>query len=1691
MSCCGKTELWGFIDMQNYDKYLPAVVSSDSVQASIRSIPFVGESLKMSLPEGLTIVQAVYRAGLHGILTVKSPIYFFVNDSLIKREDWGKLVLKRGDVVSINIVPSSSGGGGGTKTLRTVAMLAIVAASIATGQLYGAALAAELGGTAAAWTAGLTVATSTAGMLALNALVPPPVARMDKENDSPTYSITGMRNIIDPYGPVPRLYGKHRLYPRYGALPYTEIGQNAGDQYFRCLFCIDKGEYQISDLKIGDTNLSDFLGVDWRVYYTGAGGTPDLNYDLYPNSPYEESLAISLLYDSYPNNWQTRTTQTDTDEIQLQINFPLGLYDQGNSKKLQGVVTLEAQYSLVGSGIWTAFGNVKQLNFASGQTNANIIVGATVTGLSSGAVGVIQYVADNGTYIVAGVDEEGHQILEWQNNFIYATVNVSSGNFISTETVRINNGGSTVDVALASLVSQGWTTYTEKVGTPFAVCMTAKVPRAQYDVRVRRCSANSDGQEHFSETYWTALRSITYSPPVKLADCTLIALRIKASGQLNGVLDQFNCVAESILNAFDGVSWNKIVTRNPAWVFTDALTGSSNKKPISIGRLDSAALYNWAARNELAQRYFDGIFDFNTTVWDALKQVCSVGRATPGFVDGFFTVVEDKTQTVPVQHFSPRNTWGFQGSRVFNDIPHAYKIRFINSDKNYAQDECIVYADKPGGGVYSEIDATLFETLDFFGVTTYNHCWKLGRYLLAVLSLRPEKYVFNTDIESLVCTRGDLVKLNYDSMLVGLGTARVKTATTSSMTFDDVFTMAAGHSYVARIRKSDGTSVYAPLVTNAGENYSVTFNPVLSQAPGVGNLILFGESGLESIDAIITRIDNGAGLTAKITAVPYAPAVLTADGGSIPDWDSNITLPPVVNRTPPKPKIISNSIGYVPVLLNDDGTYQIVMTVGFEITQQGMEVMDLLTRIEGFQAQYKDVNDLTWRDLPLIGKDGRSFSFYVDDGENYDARVRSFSTPGNYSDWETLSSVSAELQALPPPDVTGLQVKGGGTTFEGADLEVEWTPVAGGGVNGPLVDFYKVEVRTSDGGIILRTEYVTQEKYVYSFDMNVIDGGPRGSVQIRVQAKNRYSVLSQNAATQVFTNLPPGNPQGLGAKSYMGGVEFYWTTAVTLIDSTRVTRDGTTRKTRDDVDRLTYDTVESAGAIQDFSHYLYKIKLSATGTWSEWKRTIANTVVYTLSSEEKDAYGADVTIYFEVKCIDIFNQESSSTAIDKPVGSLNIIPTDVADFAISASKIFTKIAIPEALSFTDNYPSSGYITWSSFIIYYNGVAHTIPGGSTNNRFVYWKDLAGILSSMDAHPPTAFSDWKPQEDFIIAVNFGGIAQEGWLAIANGVIGSAYIMTAAINDAHISDLSGVKISATTQIAIGSRTFGALGIQLEYNNGSPRFYAGNGVLDYVKIENSQLELSTSKTNALVIQNGGGMVVQGGGDISLIGSPSNPGKLIFKDGSYVPTANLFATDYYNFSILPSANQVQRINIGYTGSLWNLIYIASTGFGIHLTHTITGGSRMIGITLDSNGIALSHDTYSIKYVVANSGTYPYFAPTTHKTTDLGWEGGAWNDVWADDFQNVADFYHLDSRDDLAELRKIKGSGVLHPQTGLEMIDDDTVPEWMLTKGGDQKTVRDPEGKPYLSNRMLLSLLMGACRQLDEKIAELKKGRGE
>lgn len=430
------------------------------------------------------------------------------------------------------------------------------------------------------------------------------------------------------------------------------------------------------------------------------------------------------------------------------------------------------------------------------------------------------------------------------------------------------------------------------------------VPKGQYDVEVARKTPKAGDDGITDKLYWIKLTSHRKGQPFTMTGLTVVAMDILATGQLNGYVDEFTALYTSRLKDWNA---NEEAGGNHALVLFDILTGKANRLAISeadwTAKLDLDGLQAWRESIETDKRKFCGVFDDVGTVFKRCQAVAASARASFAVRDGKYGVIRDTLQTVPVGgHFTPRNSWGFHEHGVYEEVPHAIKVRFPNPALDFKLDEQYVYADgysKDGAG--GTIVATVFETLDYPYSATGSEVWRDTRYHLAVLRERPAMYERMTDFEWLRAQRGDLIACADDVIAVGIAQGRIKAIATTnpdgtgdvvSITLDQVCTMEVGKTYGVRMRRSDMTSVVKVVNTVAGEQTTLTFATAISNAaekPGIQDLVLFGESGQEAGLYLLKEVIPGPNFTAKIVYLDRGPAtgaVYDADAVTVPrpEW---------------------------------------------------------------------------------------------------------------------------------------------------------------------------------------------------------------------------------------------------------------------------------------------------------------------------------------------------------------------------------------------------------------------------------------------------------------------------------------------------------------------------------------------------------------------------------------------------------------------------------------------------------------------------------------------------------------------------------------------------------------------------------------------------------------------------------------
>ena len=974
-----------------------------------------------------------------------------LNDRPVPRAAWADTRLRTGDVLFVSAVPQGTGNEG----LRTLAIIAVALAAPG----IAAAVAPGLGLSVGVVQAGITMA----GMLAVNALIPPQIPKPEAVSQNRYTRLTGSANQANPFGVLPRLYGRFRFHPPLAANTYTE--QVGADQYLRMLLCLGYGPLEIGGLeagpgrakltqasgiaadaiKIGDTNIGAFEDVEYEI------GTIDqitlYTQDITETQP---NAALDLQATSGDDQWHTdnvvvtRTTAAATDEISLDIVFPFGFWSMGSDGKLN-----RGYDAPPADGIWETQPDTVEFRIEYAPT-----------------------------------------------------------------------GSGTWTTVVDPLVVYG------PKKDPFSISRRWRVTRGQYDVRVTRIRTYTrDFETHFHDAVWTALRSIQASQPWTNSDGAVMALRIKSTDQLSGIVDRLSVEATAILPAWNGSAWVETATRSPAWAYADALRGAQVQHPVPDSRLDLAELQAWDTWCAANGVYYDWVHDKDETVLERLRAIASTGRAAFGMHDTKFSVVRDVAGGTPVAAITPRNSWGFRGSRIFPDMPHAVKVRFVDP-ATWQQAERIVYDDGYDAG-----SATVFEVLETQGVTDAEQAWKEGRYHLAQLRLRPERFTVNQEVQHLRVTRGDVVDLSHDVILVGLGVGRIKSRTlniggeTTAVVVDDRVTMEAGKTYAAKLWRADGTAVLQTVVTVAGTSSALTFTtPVAGLADG--DLLQFGESGAETIECKVLEIQYHPDLTATLHLIPHAPAIYAADSGTIPAYDPGITLPPELQR-PPAPIIRSIVSGEGTLVMQPSGVYAPGAAITWSMPPTAIDI-DLA------EVRWTTDGGSTW-ERRQIGPNENPVIIPAPEESDLEAQMRVRSIWQLWSEWSAAATLT--VGTFTAQDVTDLSVAQALNTPQTpaqnlCTLTITVTPPAGDATWAAGALYYRAVGITSTYTRAGETDDADQVRMTVPMDGTTYELQIRSISTRGVESLDGYSEQFQVADSTGGVLLAAGNYIGIAKASW-------------------------------------------------------------------------------------------------------------------------------------------------------------------------------------------------------------------------------------------------------------------------------------------------------------------------------------------------------------------------------------------------------------------------------------------------------------------------------------------------------------------------------------------------------------------------------
>ena len=684
------------------------------------------------------------------------------------------------------------------------------------------------GFTGAALTAGITLA----GGLLVNAIAPirPPGANTNDPGNAEAQLIaTGSGNRAAPYEVIPIVLGKITITPPLGAINYITY-QDERDTYLSLMLTWGYGPLVLvnstptlqstsggAGLRIGELSASDYTidAIEHINMYHPSGGTlaalggDQTKFDtIYGSDVAQQFRNIELVNATHPFAGSVASPTaieaavpalpgaTPVNEkynsVEIAVHFPQGLRkikaqgkDAGKSYALTdstngGNYPVKVKYEWdIGSG-WTAISDITTPGEATGvvvygtENKKDAFTKTHTISLTTPTTNAIKVRA---TRLTGGWSDPPQEGTTEYTNF------------------TANSGICYVWSVQQQTRSDEQGTYTDSYDTE--IVDNTKTTRALCDAALGRWVPDSNAlikrAEDWRFAHQVNLLSLTVrrnaKPTKNPVDTTITktAIRIKSSQELNGQLEGINAVVQTYGRDWKGGNsltvaknnWTFDAIDNPASLLLHVLTSPANPRQIPWSdvenRVDLSKLQYWHYYCQQKGFKFNAVVAQQRSMLDVMRDICAAGRASPSLVDGKWTVIIDEPKTNIVQHFSPHNSWGFEGTRVLNKLPDGLRINYYDEADNYRESEIILYKtgyNEDGSG--GKIAAKLFESIQLPGVTNKTLVEDHARWHMAQGKLRREVYSINTDLEYIICNRGDRVTVTHDVPMWGAGSGRIK-----------------------------------------------------------------------------------------------------------------------------------------------------------------------------------------------------------------------------------------------------------------------------------------------------------------------------------------------------------------------------------------------------------------------------------------------------------------------------------------------------------------------------------------------------------------------------------------------------------------------------------------------------------------------------------------------------------------------------------------------------------------------------------------------------------------------------------------------------------------------------------------------------------------------------------------------------
>jgi hypothetical protein len=593
-------------------------------------------------------------------------------------------------------------------------------------------------------------------------------------------------------------------------------------------------------------------------------------------------------------------------------------------------------------------------------------------------------------------------------------------------------------------------------------------------------------------------------------------------------------VYDPVQRTYTGADWDGTLVkrwcRNPAWFFYHLLTtaGAGLGDEINPAYQDKWAIYTIAKRcDEMVPdgkggwepRYsIDAQFMQQTSAHDLIMQIAGIFDAQALWNGTSVYVTQDAPKPVSSLYLPANVVDGrFTYSGTARQVRYTAAIIQYNDPTDQYRLASEYVEDFDGIQRYGY----RLKTETAIGCTSRAEAHRRGKRLLVTGRREIDTVTFATGLGGINDKPGDIIRI-ADPLRSGgkrLGGRISKGSTTSVVQLDAPVVLNNGTSYRLAIIGNDGKVRDRAITSAAGTHSAVTVSPAFGIIPEHElEWIVYDPLAIGQTFRVLGIVEND-----DTSNGAYTVSATQYDQGKFAEIDDIADLEPIPANT-----YINNSVTPPSELRVQEGVYTALeglrryMDISWTASNEAL--------LRGYHLTYRHNGSLLF-DREVTGQSYRIMNPLKG---TYTITLSSVTITGKYSSSISITHVLGEMYAIESIHITDLALKGGGTTFAGKHAEFTWDTDAVGvlgfsnayatGPGGQSAWFrdYQIDVFTSGViPVLLRTDFVTESAYTYTFDKNLEDGGPRRAFTIKVRARDYYGRYSQPQALTVSNPAPP------------------------------------------------------------------------------------------------------------------------------------------------------------------------------------------------------------------------------------------------------------------------------------------------------------------------------------------------------------------------------------------------------------------------------------------------------------------------------------------------------------------------------------------------------------------------------------------